>query len=132
MSEVAPKNLSFQTSQTSQTGQAKKADFFIIGERELVLAFSLTGVAGTIASKREDVLTAFKTATGQGKRATTLVIPRILIMTETAVALIEDDVLDWQKSGKFPLIVEVPSLFGHVKGKKTLLDAIRSAVGVAV
>lgn len=108
--------------------------FYIIGERELVLAFKLTGVEGTIAESRAEVLDAFNRVTGKGGIANvpTGEIPRVLILTEQAASQIEDEEIEWQKSGKFPLIVEIPGLNGHVTGKKSLSDAIREAVGVSV
>jgi len=108
--------------------------FYIIGERELVLAFKLTGVEGTIAENRSEVLDAFNRVTGKGGTANvpTGEIPRVLILTEQAASQIEDEEIEWQKTGKFPLIVEIPGLNGHVEGKKTLSDAIREAIGVNV
>lgn len=108
--------------------------FYIIGERELVLAFKLTGVEGTIAENRSEVLDAFNRITGKGGVANvpTGEIPRVLILTEQAASQIEDEEIEWQKTGKFPLIVEIPGLNGHVEGKKTLSDAIREAIGVNV
>lgn len=108
--------------------------FYIIGERELVLAFKLTGVEGTIAESRAEVLDAFNRVTGKGGIANvpTGEIPRVLILTEQAASQIEDEEIEWQKSGKFPLIVEIPGLNGHISGKKSLSDAIREAVGVSV
>jgi V/A-type H+-transporting ATPase subunit F len=46
--------------------------------------------------------------------------------------LIEDEVLEWQKGGQYPLIVEIPGLHGHLEGKKSLTDAIREAIGIHV
>lgn len=108
--------------------------FYIIGERELVLAFKLTGVEGTIAENRSEVLDAFNRVTGKGGTANvpTGEIPRVLILTEQAASQIEEEEVQWQKTGKFPLIVEIPGLNGHVEGKKTLSDAIREAIGVNV
>ena len=108
--------------------------FYIIGERELVLAFKLTGVDGTIAENRAEVLDAFNRITGKGGIANvpTGEIPKVLILTESAASQIEEEEIEWQKTGKFPLIVEVPGLNGHMKGHKTLTDAIREAVGVNV
>ena len=91
--------------------------FYIIGEREIVLAFKLTGIDGAVAQTRAEVLDAFN---------------RVLILTEEAASQIEDEEIAWQKTGKFPLIVEVPGLNGHLKGKKSLSDAIKEAVGVEV
>ena len=109
-------------------------NFYIIGQREIVLAFKMTGIDGTVADTREQVLDAFNRFTGKGGVAGVPVeqLPRVLILTEEAAALIEQEEIEWQKTGKFPLIVEVPGLNGHLKGKKTLSDAIKEAVGVEV
>ena len=55
-----------------------------------------------------------------------------LILTEEISQLIEEEVIDWQKKGDFPLIVEVPGIHGHVAGKKSLTDSIREAVGIQI
>lgn len=108
--------------------------FYIIGCRELVLAFKLTGVEGTVAETRAEVLEAFNRVTGKGGIANvpTGEIPRVLILTEDAASQIEEEELEWQKSGNFPLIVEIPGLNGHIEGRKSLSDAIREAIGVEI
>ncbi len=109
-------------------------DFYIIGDREIVLAFRLTGIQGTVAENRNDVLDAFNRVTGKGGDIAAPVeqVPKVLILTEAAAEMIEDEEIAWQKTGKYPLIVEIPCLNGHVQGKKSLTDAIREAVGVQV
>lgn len=94
----------------------------------------MTGIEGTCAETRQEVLEAFTRITGKGGyvNVPTNEIPRVLILTEDAAKLIEDEEIEWQKTGKFPLIVEVPGLNGHIPGKKSLSDAIREAVGVSV
>lgn len=108
--------------------------FYVIGSREIVLAFKMTGIDGAVAENRAEVLEAFNRVTGKGGFANvpSNEIPRVLILTEEAAMSIEAEEIEWQKTGKFPLIVEVPGLNGHVEGKKTLSDAIREAVGVNV
>ncbi|MCF0243050.1 MAG: V-type ATP synthase subunit F [Treponema sp.] len=108
--------------------------FFVIGSREIVLAFKLVGVDGINAETREEVLDAFNRVTGKGgvNAVPFGEIPRVLILTEDAASMIENEEYNWQKSGKFPLIVEIPGLQGHLEGKKSLSDAIREAVGVQV
>lgn len=86
---------------------------------------------GGIAETREKVLDEFKAATGQGG-VPTEEVPRVLILTENAASLIEEEELAWQKTGHYPLIVEVPGLDGHIKGRKTLTQAIGQAIGVSV
>lgn len=109
-------------------------NYYVIGSREIVLAFRLTGIEGTVAETREEILESFNRITGKGGTVKVPVdeIPRVLILTEEAAGKIEDEEIAWQKKGKYPLIVEVPGLNGHLSGKKTLSDAIKEAVGVDV
>lgn len=100
----------------------------------MVLAFKLTGVDGTVAETRQEVLDAFNRVTGKGGAVSAPVteVPKVLILTEGAAATIEEEELAWQKTGKFPLVVEIPGLDGHIAGKKTLTDAIKEAIGVQI
>jgi V/A-type H+-transporting ATPase subunit F len=108
--------------------------YFIIGEREMVLAFRLVGVTGAVAETRREVLDSFDRVIGRGGTASVPVdeIPRVLILTENAASLIQNEELEWQKTGQYPLIVEVPGLNGHLTGRRTLTDAIGEAIGVQV
>lgn len=108
--------------------------FYIIGDRELVLAFKLTGVEGKVAYTREEVLEAFYRVTGQKTEISTPCeeLPRVLILTEAAASLIENEEIEWQKTGKYPLIVEIPGLEGRLHNKKTLTESIREAIGVQI
>lgn len=109
----------------------------IIGERELVLGFSLVGIEGTVASTRDEALEAFRLATSQGPSLGANA-PReeeralVLIMTEEVAAMLEAEVREWQMTGEFPLIVEIPGLHGHLPGRKTLTESIREAIGIRV
>ncbi len=107
---------------------------YIIGDRELVLAFKLTGVEGKVCYTREEVLEAFNRVTGQKTEVSTPIdeIPKVLILTETCASLIENEEMEWQKKGEYPLIVEIPGLDGKLSGKKTLTDSIREAIGVQI
>jgi vacuolar-type H+-ATPase subunit F/Vma7 len=110
--------------------------YFFIGERELVLAFSLVGVAGETVSNRTEMLEVFERLTGKGSRDLHAPVlserPKILILTEEAASMIEDEIRQWQMKGSFPLIVEIPGLHGHIEGKKSLTDAIREAIGIHI
>lgn len=108
--------------------------FYIIGSREIVLAFKLIGVEGAVAENRNAVLSAFNRVTGKGGIANvpTQELPQVLILTEEAASQIEEEEIQWQKKGKFPLIVEIPGLNGHLEGRKSLSDSIREAIGIEV
>ncbi|MDR3284306.1 MAG: V-type ATP synthase subunit F [Treponema sp.] len=106
-------------------------EYYIIGERELTLAFGLAGVEGAIAVNREEALQAFNQVTGISGQAV-VDRPKVLIVTEAVAVMLGEEILDWQQKSAYPLIVEIPGLQGHLEGKKTLTDAIREAVGIHV
>lgn len=109
--------------------------YFVIGEREIVLAFSLVGVPGAVAANRAEALDAFNRVTGKGGTASAPVDqerPKVLILTEEVSMLLESELLDWQKGAQYPLVVEIPGINGHLSGRKTLTDSIREAVGIQV
>ncbi len=110
--------------------------YFVIGERELVLAFALVGVKGEVAVNRTEALEIFNRITGKGSGLAAAPVnqerAKILILTEEVAVMLEEEVIDWQKSGKYPLIVEIPGLQGRLKGKKSLTDSIREAIGISV
>jgi V/A-type H+-transporting ATPase subunit F len=109
-------------------------EYFVIGERELVLAFKLVGVDGTVALSRDKALDSFNRLTGKGGTASVPASerPKVLILTEEVSSMLEEEVLDWQQGAQYPLIVEIPGIQGHLKGRKTLTDAIREAIGIQV
>ncbi|GMO63881.1 MAG: hypothetical protein Ta2A_11360 [Treponemataceae bacterium] len=117
-------------------------EYHVIGERELVLAFALVGVTGTIAMTRAEALEAFGRVTGQHlggdgseanfRSAGAVERPKVLILTESVAALLAGEVQDWQMKSSYPLIVEVPGIHGHLEGKRTLTDSIREAIGISV
>lgn len=110
--------------------------YFVIGERELVLAFSLVGVKGAVAMNRAEAIDAFNRVTGKGDAVSGVPVTeeraKILIITEEVSVLLEKEITAWQMSGQYPLIVEIPGINGHMKGKKSLTETIREAVGISV
>ena len=110
-------------------------EYFVIGERELVLGFMLAGVKGQAVSNRQEALEAFNNMTGQSRHPdapSASERPKVLILTEDVSDMLSKEVMDFQMKGKSPLIVEVPGLSGHIAGRKTLTDSIREAVGIQV
>ncbi len=110
-------------------------EYFVIGEREIVLGFMLVGVTGTPVSNREEALEAFLDVTGQSNKLNRIVSssrPKVLILTEDVSDMLSQEVEAHQMTGKAPLIVEIPGLHGHIEGRRTLTEAIREAVGIQV
>jgi Archaeal/vacuolar-type H+-ATPase subunit F len=112
------------------------ADFFVVAEEEIVLAFKMVGVDGRPVSGREDALDAFRYATGRGAdpsgRPYRGIGAKVLILTEDVADLVGDEALEWQLEGQFPLIVEIPSRGPARPGRKGLIDLVREAVGVGI
>ena len=100
-------------------------DFFVIGDEEVVLGFRFAGAEGVAVYNRAGALEAFRRATTEGDA-------KILVFTEQVSAMIEDEVTAWQFGGSYPLVVEVPGIAGHLENRRSLVDAIREAVGVHV
>lgn len=112
--------------------------YFVIGEREIVLAFALVGVEGTVAVNRAEALEAFSRATGKNFLDKNVAAPanaerpKVLILTEEISMLLEEEVMEWQRGATYPLIVEIPGIGGHLAGRKTLTQSIREAVGIHI
>ena len=99
--------------------------FYIIGGEELVIGFRFVGVPGTAAETADEAREAFRAAT-------TLPGVMVLIISEQVSAMIPREVMDWQMSGAYQLLVEIPGIEGHMEGRTGLIDAIREAVGLHV
>jgi V/A-type H+-transporting ATPase subunit F len=100
-------------------------DFFVLGEEEIIIGFAVVGVQGRVVSTREEALEGFLYAVALPDLKT-------LIMTEEVASLITEKVTEWNMSGRFPLLMEIPGLQGRLEGKKTLVESIREAVGISV
>jgi len=105
------------------------AGIFVIAEEEIVLAFRMAGVDGRSVSGREEALEAFRKATGELVGGRTL---KVLVLTEEVSDLLEEEVKAWQLSGAYPLVVEVPSQGERAASRKSIVDAVREAVGVMI
>jgi V/A-type H+-transporting ATPase subunit F len=105
------------------------AGIFVIAEEEIVLAFRLAGVDGHAASGREEALAAFRKATGELSGGEAV---KVLVLTEEVSDLLAEEVKAWQFSGAYPLIVEVPGQGPRATGRKSIVDAVREAVGVMI
>jgi len=91
-------------------------EFYCLGEEELVIGFRLVGI---------EALEGFLYATREVK-------PRVLILTEEVASYLETETAEWNLSGQFPLLVEIPGLQGKLPGRKTLVESIREAIGISV
>jgi V/A-type H+-transporting ATPase subunit F len=112
-------------------------DYFFIGDSELVTAFRFVGVEGIAVRAAEDTKAAFLKITQGWDEAARAFLPnmetcRVLILTEEAADWLGETLTDWQLSGKYPLVVEIPGTLGRLEGRKSLVDSIREAIGIHV
>ena len=100
-------------------------DYFFIGDPELVTAFRFIGIDGMVVHNAEEADSVFR-------RITEAENCHVLIITEEVAGWLDEFLVTWQLSGHYPLIVEIPGIIGRLPERKTLVDAIREAIGVHV
>ena len=101
--------------------------FFVLGDEDVILGFQFIGISGKIIEDSKDALQEFNN-TVNGSYGNI----GVLLITEKISSMIEETLMNWQLSGNYPLIVEIPDLEGHLINKKTMLDSIREAIGIQV
>ncbi|MCL2180765.1 MAG: V-type ATP synthase subunit F [Treponema sp.] len=126
-------------------------DYFFLGDEELVTAFRFIGIDGFAAKDPEQAIAVFRkitedSYTGAGEPPSPSLfggeslpenIPgaeecQVLILTEETADWLGDYMINWQLHGNYPLLVEIPGITGRLEGRKTLVDAIREAIGIRV
>jgi V/A-type H+-transporting ATPase subunit F len=96
--------------------------YFVIGDEDTVLGFSLSGTPGMIASTRETALDALRVALEDKNNA-------IIIITIDVADLIREEVNRYIFSETFPLIVEIPNRASGGKSRD-LRKLVNDAIGV--
>jgi V/A-type H+-transporting ATPase subunit F len=112
-------------------------DFFFIGDAELVTAFRFAGVEGAAVWDAGGARAVFRKITEGWDETAGAALPgreecRVLILTEETADWLGELLIDWQLSGRYPLVVEIPGITGRLPGRKTLVDSIREAIGIHV
>lgn len=113
-------------------------EYYFLGDEELAIAFRFAGVQGTAVRDAEDALVFFNKIT-EGSKGNAFENSLaeaencfVLIITEEVALWLGDILVEWQLSGLYPLIVEIPGITGRLEGRKTLVDLIREAIGIHV
>ena len=88
-------------------------------------------------SGKDAALEAFNKCTRSWDKTAKAVLPgmgtcRVLIITEETALWLGETLTDWQLTGSYPLVVEIPGILGHLPGRKTLVESIREAIGVHI
>jgi V/A-type H+-transporting ATPase subunit F len=119
-------------------------DFYFIGDDELVTAFRFIGINGTAVKDAEEAVTIFRSITEGSENfistgeASEFTLPvqaagcQVLLLTEETADWLGDYMINWQLSGRYPLLVEIPGISGRHTNRKTLVEQIREAIGIHV
>lgn len=113
------------------------AEIFVLAEEEILIAFGMIGIKGRAITSRDDAIATFRSIV-QNKTCTLergmvdLSDCKMLILSEDISDMIGKELADWQLSGEFPLIVEIPPLSGTSTQHTRLVDAVRQAIGIKI
>lgn len=98
--------------------------YFVIGDEDTVLGFSLVGTRGMVASNREEADAALRSALENRDYG-------IIIITMDVADMIREEVDRYMFSETFPLIVEIPNkATGGVS--RDLKALVNEAIGVSL
>jgi len=115
-------------------------DYYFLGDEELVTAFRFIGIHGMAVKDADEAAAVFTKITegnmsglsGTDLSASDTGICHVLLLTEETADWLGNSLVDWQLSGRYPLIVEIPGISGRQEGRKTLVDSIREAIGIHI
>lgn len=98
--------------------------YFVIGDEDTVLGFSLVGTRGMVASNEHEAIAALRTALENHDYG-------IIIITQDIADTIRSEVDRYMFSESFPLIVEIPNkASGGVS--RDLRSLVNEAIGVSL
>jgi V/A-type H+-transporting ATPase subunit F len=100
-------------------------EFFVIGDPDTVLGFSLAGINGRDVRDAREALAAVKETLGNQDIG-------ILLITERLAQELRLEIDSVMISRKFPLIVEIPDIKGPLEEKATISDLVKSAIGIKI
>ncbi len=98
-------------------------EYFVIGDEDTVLGFSLVGVSGIACSSPDEVRAAWNKATEDKEHG-------VIIITDECANAIRDTVDRYLFTMSFPLVVEIPSRGS--KGGTDLRELVNEAIGVSI
>ena len=100
-------------------------NFFVIGDEDTLLGFSLVGVPGKAVSTVEEAQEAFRQVVSEQSA-------KIVVMTERIAEMIRPEVQRQILRITFPLVVEIPDRRGPLPDKKPVSELITEAIGIKI
>lgn len=99
--------------------------FLISDNRDTYVGMRLAGIDGVIVHEKEELLASMKQAIKNPEIG-------LIILTEKAVDLAKDEIMNWKLKLKRPLIIEVPDRHGTTRGNDVITSYIRESVGIRI
>ncbi len=99
--------------------------FFLIGDKDTVLAFSLLGIDGVVTSSKVDTLRALNQAVRCDEIG-------IVLITEKLAEEIQETIKEILTKKRCHLILQIASIYGPLQRRCSLEDFVHSALGVKV
>lgn len=100
-------------------------EYFVLGDEDTVLGFSLVGVAGRVVGDADEAQSAFREVIDDGRTG-------IIVMTEKTADLIRQTVDAYLFTSDFPLILEIPDRHGRDPNRPGLREVVNQAIGIRV
>ncbi len=97
--------------------------YFVIGDENTVLGFSIAGVGGQVVQSKEQAQRAFEEALKDESIG-------IIIVTERTADLIRSIVNRYTFVERFPLLVEIPDREGPKADRPGIRDMVTAAIGI--
>ncbi len=99
--------------------------YFVIGDEDTVLGFSLVGVPGREVTNADEAKEAFRAAIADKETG-------IVVITERIADMIRGIVENYVFTEEFPLILEIPDRKGRIEGRPGLRQVVNNAIGISV
>lgn len=100
-------------------------EFFVIGDQDTVIGFSLAGISGRSVDNSQEGLLALKEAVESDKIG-------IILITEKVAQEIRSEIEEIIITMELPLLVEIPNIDGPLEDKVTISDLVKSAIGISI
>jgi len=97
--------------------------YYVIGDEDTVLGFSMVGVRGTGVHDRASAEEAFHRVIAEADVG-------ILIITERVADHIRPAVEQYLFTDRFPLILEIPDRQGPKEGRTGIREMVNAAIGI--
>ena len=99
--------------------------YFVIGDEDTVLGFSLVGVPGREVANADEANEAFRAAIADKETG-------IVVITERTADMIPELIERYVFTEEFPLILEIPDRKGRLEGRPGLRQVVNNAIGISV